>query len=884
MVDVADRVSHDEWHAYIAALSVEDKMPGMMGISLIEPMKNGVQVSNRPILPAGLLDAEEIYPKPIPDVAAPNDSFVVTVIEPHEVNGSVLGLDIAFEENRRKAAIKARDTGRIVISDPITLVQNGKKRAGFIALRPLYGDESSAQDVQARREDFRGWVAMAFDDELFVDLSGGQGSSFNLEVIGLQIAADDRRIFTSSPDAAVDQAKVQTTDVIEVLGRKWALTWYSTPEFEKGQRSISIWVIAIFGGIITLVIAQQSLANQRYTSEIAKEVELRTREVVSLAEQSKAIIDNALISLVMVCDNGRILSANPKFCSLFERDESDLVGHNFSDILSGAEYGDGVNAVLKQCTTPSGKKLQLKIQSSSWMGPRGNKRHVVMVDDITLEHTAVTELRENERRFNFALNAAEAGVFDVDLNTGFSVVSPSWYALLEIDPETFEGNPQVEFLKRVHPDDIADVMEADKNCILGKTSHAASEFRVSLPSGEWRWLRASAAVATRDSDGRATRFIGVQTDVTALRSTQDELDKSRLHFQHIVENAPVPLALLDREGNFLKVSQALVSSSGYSEEEFMAMDFRTVMHEHDLGDLLEATSRQLEGTQRNYRNERRFRLKNGQMIWVSVSISVAKIDELGNLFFIAQLIDVNDRREAERNKREFFANMSHELRTPLTSVKGSISLVLGTMRDQLPANAAKLLDIAQGNSERLNGLVNDFLDLEKISTGNMPFSYEHSDIREIAREAGNLIEPMANANGVEIAVSLDHEVAMAWTDANRLSQVLTNLLSNAVKFSEKGSKVDMFVEQTLHEVQVSVKDTGAGIPLSYQSRIFEPFSQSNSVETRSKGGTGLGLSIAKSLTEGMGGRISFVSGEGQGTVFTISIPNDFVPEKVASIG
>jgi len=586
----------------------------------------------------------------------------------------------------------------------------------------------------------------------------------------------------------------------------------------------------------------------------------------------------------MLCSRGEIISANPKFCSLFEQDESDLVGHNFSDILPGVEYGDGVSAVQKQCTTPSGKKLQLKIQSSSWMGPSGNQRHVVMIDDITLEHSAVAELQENESRFNFALNAAEAGVFDVDLTTNHSVVSPSWYALLEIDPKTFEGNPQEEFLKRVHPDDIAEVLEADKRCITGQSTHSTSEFRVALPSGQWRWLRSSAAVATRSSQGHATRFIGVQTDVTALRSTQDELYKSRLHFQHIVENAPVPLAILDREGNFLKVSRALLDSSGYSEDEFMEMDFRTVMHEHDVSELLEATSRQLEGAQQDYRNERRFRHKNGKMIWVSVSVSVVKVDELGNVFFIAQLIDINDRKEAERNKREFFANMSHELRTPLTSVKGSISLVLGTMRDQLPENAAKLLDIAQGNSERLNGLVNDFLDLEKISTGNMPFTFEHSDIREVAREAGSLIEPMANANGVGIAVSLDHDVAMVWTDANRLSHVLTNLLSNAVKFSDRGSKVVMFVEQTLQEVQVSVKDTGAGIPLSYQSRIFEPFSQSNSVENRSKGGTGLGLSIAKSLIEGMGGRISFVSGEGQGTVFTISISRDFMPDSMASVG
>ena len=334
---------------------------------------------------------------------------------------------------------------------------------------------------------------------------------------------------------------------------------------------------------------------------------------------------------------------------------------------------------------------------------------------------------------------------------------------------------------------------------------------------------------------------------------------------------------MNRGGYFTKVSHGLTLLSGYSEAELLSMNLLSVMYNEDAAEILQAVENQFENSQKNYRSQRRFQHKNGDVIWISLSVSLALDGESGKSYFIAQLIDINEQKEAEKNKREFFANMSHELRTPLTSVKGSIDLVLGTMRGQLPGGAVKLLDIAKANSARLNELINDFLDLAKISSGNMPFSFGFSDIREIAREAAKLIEPMAQSNGVKIDLSVDSKTAMAWVDSSKLNQVLTNLLSNAVKFSEQGATVTLIVDRALDAIRVSVGNCGEGISESYQPHIFEPFGQGNSSETRVKGGTGLGLSIAKSLIEGMGGGIDFVSQKGEATVFTLTIPNNFPP-------
>lgn len=227
-------------------------------------------------------------------------------------------------------------------------------------------------------------------------------------------------------------------------------------------------------------------------------------------------------------------SANPTFFQLFERDESNSIGYLISDILPDVEIGNETDALFVQFTTPSGKELLLKVQYISWLDSDGSRKYVATFDDITDEQSATTDLRETERRFNLALGVAKAGVFDIDLETGLSVVSPSWFALMQIDPYAVGVNPQEEFMKRIHPDDVSIMLDADRQCIEGKTSHSKSEFRIAVSKGEWRWLRSNAAVAARDSSGRATRFVGVQADVTALRFANDALKSSREQFQNIV--------------------------------------------------------------------------------------------------------------------------------------------------------------------------------------------------------------------------------------------------------------------------------------------------------------------------------------------------------------
>jgi len=167
--------------------------------------------------------------------------------------------------------------------------------------------------------------------------------------------------------------------------------------------------------------------------------------------------------------------------------------------------------------------------------------------------------------------------------------------------------------------------------------------------------------------------------------------------------------------------------------------------------------------------------------------------------------------------------------------------------------------------------VNDILDIERIESGRMQFNYSHEVVTGVLSEITQQMMPYANDLGVELNVTPCEEVVGLWTDRARLLQVFANLLSNACKFSKRGGTVSLEVVPEKNMVRFLVRDNGPGIPDSFRSNIFKPFSQADSTDTREKGGTGLGLSICKQLVERMGGEIGYTSDPGRETVFWFTV-------------
>ena len=238
---------------------------------------------------------------------------------------------------------------------------------------------------------------------------------------------------------------------------------------------------------------------------------------------------------------------------------------------------------------------------------------------------------------------------------------------------------------------------------------------------------------------------------------------------------------------------------------------------------------------------------------------------------VISFTDISSRKKIERLKEEFVATVSHELRTPLTSIKGALALVNSGKLAEIPLALKSLLTVASDNSERLNLLINDLLDFNKLQLSQSEFVL--IDVAELVNKAIEANQGYAEKYQVELVntTHLNNSIQVSG-DEMRLMQVFANLLSNAIKYSKVGGQIVVHAEKIDNVLKVTVTDNGSGIPIDYQSHVFEKFSQADSSNTRKNGGTGLGLAITKEIVEKHGGTIGFKSKEGEGTVFYFELP------------
>lgn len=224
-------------------------------------------------------------------------------------------------------------------------------------------------------------------------------------------------------------------------------------------------------------------------------------------------------------------------------------------------------------------------------------------------------------------------------------------------------------------------------------------------------------------------------------------------------------------------------------------------------------------------------------------------------------------QEVDRMKSDFYSLMSHEMRTPLTSIKEGTNLFLEGLGGEVTEKQRELLTIIAEESNRLIGLVNPLLDLAKLEAGMLAFHFVENDLSPLVAQAVREVAPLAEAKNIRIENDIG-EIPPVSVDAERIMQVLRNLLGNALKFTPRGGMIRVLVRRMDDGVNVSVKDTGPGIPKEHISVIFEKFNQASPDSSRKFQGTGLGLSIVKHIVDAHGGRVWVESEVGRGSTFS----------------
>jgi GAF domain-containing protein len=227
--------------------------------------------------------------------------------------------------------------------------------------------------------------------------------------------------------------------------------------------------------------------------------------------------------------------------------------------------------------------------------------------------------------------------------------------------------------------------------------------------------------------------------------------------------------------------------------------------------------------------------------------------------------------EASKHKSQFLANMSHELRTPLNAILGYTELIIDGIYGEAPGKMRTVMERVQSNGKHLLGLINDVLDLSKIEAGQLVLSIQDYSIKDVVHGVYSAVEPLANSKKLAFKIDVPANLPPARGDDRRLTQVLLNLVGNAIKFTDKG-EVAVKAAASNGAYTISVRDTGPGIAVADQAKIFDEFQQADSTQTKAKGGTGLGLSIAKRIIEMHGGKLWVESSLGAGSTFSFTVP------------
>lgn len=588
---------------------------------------------------------------------------------------------------------------------------------------------------------------------------------------------------------------------------------------------------------------------------------------------TESLLDKAVkaagLGVLVLDDAGRIIEGTKAAADLLGRDVGGLIGQPIVAVLPIS--AETVLALEDVPSVPVKKVIEVKLRSAAdhrdalavelvhWADPDGRRWTTAVLHDVSTQTELARVAQRELIRSDHAIRGANIGVFEYDIRTDSVSVSPIWRRMLEL--ELFENTDvQQEWRQRVHPDDLAEALRPIRLCGEDLVERASCEYRLaSRDRSRWRWMRTEVAVSERDAAGRPAVLVGAQTDITDRREAEDAFRVTADELRAAFDYAPIGKAVVGLDGSWVRVNAALCDLLGFSEAELRKTDFQTLTHPDDLEADLRLVRSLIAGEIATYTIDKRYIRSNGDLMWGRLNVALVRDSDGQPDHFISQIVDITEERRLDEMRSEFVSVVSHELRTPLTAILGSLMLLSTHDQDQFSDEVQRLLFIAKVNGDRLHQLINDILDFQKFSARQMPFSLGMLRIGGLVEETLIANLSAADRYGVHYVPIIPDRSLTALVDPRRFQQIMANLLSNAAKFAVKDTAIEVSVEHHEGVVRVSVSNFGPGIPPSFKSQVFTPFSQASGGSDRRSGGTGLGLSITKQIVEQMGGRIGFES-------------------------
>ncbi|MEY4543878.1 MAG: hypothetical protein RL685_73 [Pseudomonadota bacterium] len=372
-----------------------------------------------------------------------------------------------------------------------------------------------------------------------------------------------------------------------------------------------------------------------------------------------------------------------------------------------------------------------------------------------------------------------------------------------------------------------------------------------------------------------------------MLTPEQSLARERAILQYVVDHVPYCIFWKDKDSRYLGCNNNFAALDGRSNPRELVgkTDFDTAWRQH--AESYRAFDRAtMERGVPLLHQEEVTHDDQGREMYILTSKVPLRNDSGEVIGLLGIIVDITERKQIEtelqrakeeaeraaRIKGEFLANISHELRTPLTLVASPLESLLAGDSGPLPAAAQLQLERAHRNALRLTGMVNDLLDFSRLEAGKQPIVPEHTNVSQLSELIVIDAQPLATSRGLTLTFSSRlRDVALS-LDRSMFEKILMNLLGNALKFTHRGGSVEVELRLLGDAFELSVSDTGIGIALADQERIFERFQQADATATRQYGGTGLGLALVREFSQLMGGSAGVESEPGRGSRFFVRLP------------
>jgi PAS domain S-box-containing protein len=617
------------------------------------------------------------------------------------------------------------------------------------------------------------------------------------------------------------------------------------------------------------------------------------------AADAQAFFEAASVGTAQADLRGRFLMVNARLSEITGYSREELLRMSFLDVThpddreatrqAAAAFfaGDAREYRLeKRYVRKDGSVVWVDVNAAPVRDAAGRLLYTVaVIQDVTARRRYQEDLQTSEQRFRSLVSATAQVVWRADAH-GFAVEdSSTWRAYTGQTFEEFKGKG---WMNAVHPDDHERV-RADVSAALAGRRRYESEYRLRRPDGSWSWTVAR-GTPVLDADGALREWVGTNTDITDRKRADEALRASEARLRAALEVGGVGIWELDLERGLGYWSSTAYAVIGIDPDVTPAdaRSWRALVHPDDIG-AVEAEWTRARDARDEYRSEHRVVRPDGAVRWLDARGRFFYDEDGTPVRMLGALVDVTDRKAAEaereellgiaeraragaeaasRAKDEFLAMLGHELRNPLAAV---LNAVMTARLDG--ARRERALEIARRQGDQLARLLDDLLDVARITQGRIALRREPTYLAGIVARALETTRAAVEERGHTLDVRLPADDVRVDADPARIEQVFVNLVTNAAKYTEPGGRIEVEMRRERTDAVLAVRDSGIGIAPDMLRRVFDLFAQAERGLDRAQGGLGIGLTIVKRVVELHGGRVEARSdGVGRGAEFVVRLP------------